>query len=252
MKPNFSSTTSSRKVILLLSLGLLFTLLNVGLYLVASEKKNSTNATMSPTKPAEKSRASVLRTIDLTSYCNESTVLSTNFAQRVRLFENMSALPLGTNIFGGIPFWVSGIIHLGNPQTTAAGFLPEQVSGILVGGKFKKIHILHGLQSTTDMNKPVAFFRANYRTGKSMQIPIIYSKHVRHYMVPDKPANYPPMDNSEIAWRVKAPPVFQPPMILRLYRTTFDNPFPEEDMESLDYVSTLTYAESFLCGLSVE
>lgn len=161
----------------------------------------------------------------------------------------LASLPSGEQTFHGITFQVGeGVIQLGSTQLQDK---PAKVTGIPVGKKFSKLHILHatgfflGEQAT-----PIGAYTVQYDDGTSATIPIVYGMDVLDWW--KYPAN-PEPTRGKVAWEGENEGARGFGATIRLYLTTWENPHPAKTVTSIDYASTMdTECAPFCVAITVE
>jgi hypothetical protein len=176
--------------------------------------------------------------------------------------DNLSELPTGRNIFAGIPFDVSGSVQLMGGKLKHFGkTYPAEVSDIRIDRKCTRLHLLHGDSdiSLANFGTVVAKLVIHYTDGSSHELNLIAGEQSFDFWAPLFKSGVPPKylrtaPGTERAWTGSNPYIrkWEPELSLVLYKTTFDNPEPEKEVSSVDYVSTETITCPFLLGLTVE
>jgi hypothetical protein len=190
--------------------------------------------------------------ITLDSHTNCS--LMDSFLPKRASNNNLEELPMGSQVFGGIPFKITGRIQLGCGALAAAGWqFPQRVDGITISSKCRRIHLFHGALFANKMGEPIAKLIIHYEDDSQQAIEIVAGRHVLDWWGPTHETGALD-DGSELAWVGSNPyiRVRQPKLAARLYKSTFENPKPLVTVKTLDYVSTQTPAAPFLLGLAVE
>ena len=171
----------------------------------------------------------------------------------------LEALPTGLGVYGGVPFDVQGIIQLNGPSVQKGIKLwPLEVKDIAIGHSFKKLHLLNGAFniSTPETHARYAKLILHYADGSQAELVLaggIQALRCVDAEVPQELAMLP-APQTELAW-VGTNPFLKknnPSASLHLYRTTFDNPKPEAEVATVDYLSTMTNPGPFMAGLTVE
>ncbi len=176
---------------------------------------------------------------------------------------NLSELPRGIHIFGGIPFDIEGQLQLmGRKLLDSTTVLPVRVRNIEIAKKCNRIHLLHGASGITPemTGTNIARLVIHYADGSQARIPIVAGAHVLDWWGPiykttvGKKIRNLTASGSELAWAGGNPCLKeqQPESSLRLYKSTFDNPRPGVEIAAIDYASTGTDAAPFLVGLTLE
>lgn len=176
---------------------------------------------------------------------------------------NLAGLPQGVHIFCGIPFDVEGRLQLmGRKLLDTSTSLPMRVRHVIIAAKCARIHLLHGADGITeDMDgRNIASLVIHYADGSQARIPIVAGEQVRDWWGPIYEtaagwnARKPTAPGSELAWTGGNPRINQqePELSLRLYKSTFDNPRPDLEIASIDFVSSVSDAAPFFVGLTLE
>jgi hypothetical protein len=161
----------------------------------------------------------------------------------------LASLPTGEQTFHGIMFQVGeGVIQLGS---TVLQDKPAKVTGIPVGKKFSKLHILHATGFfLSEQDTPIGAYTVHYEDGTSATIPIIYGKDVLDWW--KYPAN-PEPTRGKVAWEGENEGARGFGATIRLYLTTWENPHPAKTVTSIDYASTMdTDCAPFCVAITVE
>jgi hypothetical protein len=230
-----------------------------------AELKNSVwAAERAATLALLKSRQQILAgggetTIDLRPWLNMSLTASASDSVDARK-NNLASLPAGIHIFAGVPFDVAGRAQLvGRTATQLLGRFPTGIRNIPIGDKCDRIHLLHGASNLSALGREIARLVLHYENGTQARIGIVGGSDVLDWWGPiyntdSGIGRYVKSPGAELAWVGTNPWIKAraPDFSLRLYRSTFANPHPDLAIKSVDYVSTLTDANPFLVGLTVE
>lgn len=148
-------------------------------------------------------------------------------------FGTWEVVPKGLQTFNGIPFDVGGMIRLfGRVPPPHGTIYRNEVTGIEVGRRFEKLHLLHGTGWTTEGGEIIADVVLHYADGNRASFPLIYGRHVRDWWHRDllSPSGVTDPD-SGVAW------IGYYGVGLRLYQTSLHNPHPEKEVATIDIVS---------------
>jgi len=169
----------------------------------------------------------------------------------------LSALEPGIRQMGEVSFDVRGIIQLRcrddrnkiGAQAWEEHF-PLEVNGIPVGRTFEKIHFLGGvyvIPGHLANGRHLGSYVLNYTDGSTCELELKYNENIRNW-------NGKPGDGEEdlIVWRGQNRFTEWNDLEIQLSKTTFKNPFPKKEVESISLVSTMTRAGPFVLGITVE
>ena len=159
-------------------------------------------------------------------------------------------LPTGLQEFGGVTFDARGIVQLTGQE--AARVLrvkfPKEVTGIQVGCKGAKVHFLHACGWPSPRGAQVAEYVIRYVNGQTQSIPVNYGKDVQDWWMNDPWTG----DNGpEVVWRGRNHAAPSDPD-LGLFKSTWNNPFPEVEIAAIDFRSASGPSAPFLIAITVE
>ena len=158
---------------------------------------------------------------------------------------NLGEFPIGERVFAGVKFSVQGVIHLGS-------IYPSRVEGIKVGARCQRLHLLHGTAGWTTEGAACAVLTLHYADGSTAELEIRYGEHVRDWW--NWNANEPATldTETEVAWWGENDYSRQRKCRLRVHRSTFANPKPDQVLETIDFAKRTPRCNPFLLGLSIE
>jgi hypothetical protein len=146
---------------------------------------------------------------------------------------DLRAFPTGRQVFGGIPFDVIDPAKNGGKSCIVLGGgkrlknLPTRSIGIRFGTrKVSRVHFLHGMAWSGP--NPAGEYRVRYVKDVELEkvIPIVTGKNISDWWNPKT------IHGASIAWT--APPGEGQ---IGIYLFTWENPYPEMAVESLDFIS---------------
>jgi hypothetical protein len=168
-----------------------------------------------------------------------------------RMTNTLANLPTGVQEFAGVKFDVRGIVQLSGKKLLqqAAVRYPKEVKGIPVKQSAAQIHFLHATAWSVPEGTPIGGFRVNYANGESRDIPIVYGQDVRDWWsAPEEPAS----DTLQIAWTGLNTVSPENGTRVRLFKTTWKNPVPEEPITRIDYHTAMTDSAPFLIAITLD
>ncbi len=179
----------------------------------------------------------------------------------------MAALPSGTQHYGGIEFWLQGILRLqgtGTRDFESSHFrtnvvvpldVTNEVDGnVVVNERGKDIavaYILGGsLYSSEKSHEKIAEVIWHYEDGTSAS-PLEANLHLRDWVrqAYEQPERLP-NSLTKVAWR--GPHPTRKDVTLRLYRIGFLNPHPEKTVRALEFSSTMKKPSLFVAALTLD
>ena len=134
-----------------------------------------------------------------------------------------------SNRVGAVTFLVSGAVELAASPGNAASFARSRVRGIPIGRKFAAIHLLHAAPVTATNGALIGEIVLFNNDTAPAHLPLIYGEHLRAAT-----------DTNQTVLDANTRPAFgtnAPPSGLRWYRTTLLNPFPDKEVDSLDFLA---------------
>ena len=196
--------------------------------------------------------------INLQPYANQK--LSEGFGTEYTN-NTLGELPRGEQRFGDCKYQIGeGLIQLGS--TAIKQTMPERVEGIKIDRKLTKLHIVHATQCGGGPNKPgdawfveddtlIGAYRINFQDRSAVIIPIVYGQDVRDWFFVDGEKQ---TQRSEIVWTGDNDFARDAGARIRLYATTWENPWPDKKVTTIDYISRKgeTPAAPFCVAMTAE
>jgi eukaryotic-like serine/threonine-protein kinase len=162
---------------------------------------------------------------------------------------DLSQLPEGLHRHGGVLFDIRGLIHLaGTGAESVAVHFPESVTGIRVGRKCRRVHFLEGSSwsGNEDLNMTIGSYVLHYADGDRAELPIIYGQDIRDWWQ----AIGHPLSTAIPVWT--APNRLQGGGLIGIYKNTRENPRPNEELVSIDFISRTRIGAPFLVAITIE
>lgn len=213
-----------------------------------------------------------LKQIDLTDHYNVLLDVPWHPARNLQHFGfDLSNLPTGLVTFSDVIFDVRGAIQLAdNREPWLEGFVTS-VRGIKIGQKLNRLQILHGanihfLEANYGYRIPsgqAASYWMHYADGSKVEFPIVNGQDVlKVAWWPGWGAEH--AESAEIVWRGTNSSLesyqikdlngdFTGKKELRLFKSVWENPRPDLEIASIDYVSSETHnLLPFLIAITAE
>jgi WD40 repeat protein len=177
---------------------------------------------------------------------------------------HLAELPRGIQTFASTRFDVRGLVQvIGRPFLEGLEFLqsgptegfisyPKRVGGIPISRKLVRLQILHAVQGEQAPDGTrVGHYLVHYANGRSEEIPIIYGRDARDWHeAPGIPVG---VTDAVIAWKGNNP---ASKMLgdggIRLFKSTWTNPAPDNEVATVDFVAEHVSACPFLVALTAE
>jgi hypothetical protein len=180
--------------------------------------------------------------VDLSAYYNAGLTLAWD-PDRLQ-GNDLSELPRDQNL-AGVAFDVRGLIQLSGSLWRDQ--YPESVPGIRLAQRCRRLHLLHSARGYLEPDGvPIAKFIVHYWDGQQAEIPVIYGEQIRLWRLGSD-------SKSETTKAVEAwtgrNPVAGP---IRIFKSTWENPRPQEEVATIDFVSLNRTAVPFLIAITAE
>ena len=192
--------------------------------------------------------------IDIQPQCNG--ILADSWGSG-RAGSTLESLPSGPQMFDNTKFYIGKqLIQLGSTRD-AFTKRPEKVEGIKVDCKLGKLHFLHAVQDGSlepwfvHDNTVVGEYRVNFDDRSAAIIPIVYGVDVRDWFYSARERG---PDHATIAWVGDNDFAKGVGARIRLYKTTWENPWPHKKVTTIDFScrKTETLAAPFCVAITVE
>lgn len=161
------------------------------------------------------------------------------------------ALPQGRQVVHGVAFDIGApVVVAGLDAARDREIFPAQVTGIPVGAKARRLHLLHGVLAQERDGVPLAKIVLHYADGAKASLRLGYGIHARDWTpgrAEKKAELYDP--NSRVAWGEGEASGAGG---RRIFHTSLENPRAEEAIVSIDVVSLFSRATVFVLAVSAE
>ena len=166
--------------------------------------------------------------------------------------QDLISLPTGLQSFAGLEFDVRGIVNVRGQQVDPQHKeFPAKVEGIPMTNRCRLVHFLHSAHMAAEDGTRIGAYVFHMASGRKIEWPIVWGHTVHSFFwKPWRPRTL--RTNCLAAWSGSNPLSQRKGAALWLYKTTWENPFPEERIDSIDFVSDLTPSPPFLVAITVE
>jgi thiol-disulfide isomerase/thioredoxin len=161
---------------------------------------------------------------------------------------DLANLPSGIQQLQGVFFDIRGIVQLngGGMVDMQGKNYPRRVQHIKVGRKCDRLHFLHSAGWAVEDGTLVGKYLLRYADGSRQALPIIYGEDIRDWWVgTDKVVE---LKHAQVAWQGQTSNGNE----VRLYTRTWENPRPDIEVASIEFVSTMTRCAPFLVAITIE
>ncbi len=193
--------------------------------------------------PSDGQAGSGFQTLDLTPF-------SVKRLDQALPSDCWSRVPHGLQTLDGVPFKMDVYLELTGLGTARADskFFPTRIAGIPVARKAKRLYLLTGTGFNAPEGTPIAEVVLRYADSSQASLYIVYGVNTRDWWrEPAEKTSAVSDPNSAVAWTS-----VEPPFNLRLYKTVFDNPYPERQIQAIDLVSLLSRATPVVVAISLQ
>jgi hypothetical protein len=129
---------------------------------------------------------------------------------------------------------------------------PDRVEHVPVAQRAHRLHFLHGAGGDSPEGTTIARYIINYADGQKREVLMRYGQEVLNWhqskdqAATSKAAGTIAWEGSQARWAK------QPNKCIRLYKMTWENPWPDIQIESFDFVSAMETAAPFLLAITAE
>jgi hypothetical protein len=202
------------------------------------------------TYPDRESKAGV-KLLDLTEFFNAGLTETWHGGENA-IGNDLGALAPGVQNLGGVDYDVRGIVQLASKAPTANRY-PTNVTGIQVNQKCEKLHFLHAAAfgHPPDEGKKIGVYILHFAASQMrMEVPIVYGADVRdwHYWSGEKDE----ASTLKVVWKGQNTTSTKAKSYVRLFETTWTNVASNIELQSIDFVSTMSQPAPFLLAVTLE
>lgn len=180
--------------------------------------------------------------------------------------EPFLSMPRGTQSFGGIEFWLEGMIQLQckSSKDEKRSYREKIVVPLLQtnvvetgteivqrGSNVATVHLLGATRYGGEGERTVADLVWRYTDGGTRRTLVRFESHVRDWVhTPYETPAYLPYAFSKVVWRAPLPN--QAGRMVRLYRFSYANPEPAKVVRQLEFISAMEIPNLFIIGLTLD
>ena len=186
--------------------------------------------------------------LDLTKFYNAMLTESWHGGRENTLAE----LPAGLQMLAGVQFDARGIIQLACRNSSATNF-PAEIHGIPVHQKCRRIQFLHAAAwgNPPDNGKHIADYIVHFATNQMrVDIPVDYGPTVLNWHT--RPGEGDAAEKLNVVWTGDNGVSRREGNKIRLFQTTWTNPVPDFEVETLECVSAMSTPALFIIAITVE
>lgn len=167
--------------------------------------------------------------------------------------DSWAQVPRGEVSFEGVPFLMVGKIDLtGLGRARDGEFQPPTVGEIPVGRHASRMHLIHGASYDCPEDTPIACLRLRYANGEVRRLFIRYGVHVRNWYLERSEVDSSLSDpRSTVIWNGTSRGNGEGTPT-RLFKTTFDNPLPGEEIHAAELLSLFARANPVFLAITFE
>ena len=189
--------------------------------------------------------------IDLSAHYNAALTETWLPGELIVKGNDFSGLPQGLQKLAGVEFDVRGLIQLSSGALeNLGGRFPRRVNGLPIQRRCQRLHFLHGSAWSSLFGTLIGHYVVHYANGQTRDLKLIFGRNIRDWWFP---ASQPQMTpGATVAWEGSNAASRELGMSLRLYKMTWDNPQPEAEINSIDFVSAMEKPAPFLIAITVE
>jgi WD40 repeat protein len=158
---------------------------------------------------------------------------------------DLANLTPGVHRLGGINYDVRGLIQV-RPYHNPG--LPSKVTQIQIGRKCTRLHFLHMTGYIVKKDTKVGAYIIHFKSGQRHEKPILFGRDLDNWWF--RPGR--PPTEAKVVWTGSNAEAERYGEKIRLFHTTWENPWPDLEVASLDMVSTLTECNPCLLAITVQ
>jgi WD40 repeat protein/serine/threonine protein kinase/tetratricopeptide (TPR) repeat protein len=163
--------------------------------------------------------------------------------------EGLGELPTGVQNLAGTVFDLRGLVQLGQENYQPSQF-PQQAS-LPVARKCRRLHFLHGvLYGSDQVGTVIARYVAHYADGGTQERPLVLGKDALDWLSDPPPSSAGGEPN--LAWAGTNASSRELGKRIHLYTTVWENPRPETEIVSIDFVRAKQNSFPFLVAITLD
>jgi hypothetical protein len=181
--------------------------------------------------------------IDLTPYYNAA--LRENWMDPRDPRDHLGELPKGVQRLAGTEFDLRGLIQV----EQGCRKHPPRVPGIVIGQRCRRLHFLHAARNAALLEDglEIGQYLVHLGDGTDYHIPLVLGQDLVDWHIQRRKT-----EAYVTAWTGENPKSHQLRKQIRLFKTTWENPFPEVEVRTVDFIAECPGPCPFLVALTAE
>jgi hypothetical protein len=161
------------------------------------------------------------------------------------------AVPRGSQTFANVPLEIGGALFLWGERNANNGLrFPEQITDIPVARKFETLYVCHGAFFEGKSGTPIYEVVLRYDDGTTASDTLVCGEDARDWFANRADATLSPSSpRSTLAWDGDGM-AGERTQAIRFCLTAIANPFPDQEVQSLDLVSSKSQAAACILAIS--
>lgn len=157
----------------------------------------------------------------------------------------------GWKTWGSIGFDLRGVVQLASAITVKKIWdaFPERAAAIPIGASYRRLHFVHACYMPNGTNAKIGAYTIRFADGRTDELPIVYGWNVWSWTPAEDFAPFGLKDTSSSSLRNGQNPMGSE---TAWTITTWENPYPEKPIESIDFSSAMANAAPFLGAITGE
>ena len=163
---------------------------------------------------------------------------------------DLSELPTGRRELAGVEFDVRGLIQIGFPGANGLSY-PDHIESIRIGRPCRRLHFLHAALAAASARAgdKLGSYTIQYVDGREVEIPIIAGTDVVDWWSQPDEAGM----KRVIAWEGNTPEAKKLGHTVRLFTSTWENPYPAVVIRQFDFATRdPSHGAPFLVAVTAE
>lgn len=166
---------------------------------------------------------------------------------------DLAELMPGLKMIHGVLFDIRGQVHLsGRGIKNEGAVLPERVDGIRVGQKCRHLHFLQAATWDDPLGTVIGKYVLHYADNHDRELQIVYGQDVAGWWCVGPTGAENPPTRASMAWLGANPLASKYGAVVCLFHSVRENPRPDAELVTIDFVSAMSQAAPFLVALTTD
>jgi beta-galactosidase len=163
---------------------------------------------------------------------------------------DLASLPRGIVPLDGVTWDIRGVVSTGQPERPLSPWaFGRTITNLPVQGSVRRLHVLHASSDSSPSGGRVGRYRLHFAGGTTADLTLDLSEDIGEFWSTHR---HSLCRRGSVAWEGDNAAATRMGSKVRLFHRAWDNPHPDQDLDSLEMIGDLDATTFFVVAITVE